>query len=137
MHLILRLSVVGLLVLASLPAAEESWTKLKIGMSAEKALSILGFPLLRSKGHGFETWTYDNGAEVLLHATVVGWTAPTVAKSPMRSNDVWRGNHPGKHYATMQAALVEAVPIVDPLPLNRRKRGKGSAGVGFEEYFQG
>ena len=136
MHTVLRLAFLGLLLCGPLPAAE-SWTKMKLGMSAEQTVTLLGDPVLRSRGRGFETWTYDNGAEVLLHGTVVGWTAPVTAGLAKRSQDVWINRPAGRHYATLHAALADpARAPAAPTPA-RRKTPPTGAGIGFEEYIRG
>lgn len=89
---VLRRSLTGLCLLLSLHQvrADGEWSLLKLGMSGSDVAAVLGRPLLCSKGRGFERWTYDNGAEVLLHGLLIGWTAPGLADVGKRSSDVWQ-----------------------------------------------
>lgn len=139
MHTVLRLALICLLPLPSLTAAGGPWTQLKLGMSAVQAANLLGDPVLRSAGRGFETWTYDDGAELVLHGTVVGWTAPASAGLRMRSQDVWLSRPAGRHYATLHAVLTDpARPVVaPPPPAPAAKRKTPANGVGFEDYIRG
>ncbi|MFZ5494818.1 MAG: hypothetical protein ACOZE5_05710 [Verrucomicrobiota bacterium] len=135
----LRLLLLGLLFAASLSAAEHPWERLRLGMPARQVAALLGEPVLRSKGHDFETWTYDGGAEVLLHGNVVGWTAPVSAQLPARSRDVWSERRPGVYFATLQAALPRPAPKNPgkPPPSGANRRGKESEGDGYETYLRG
>ena len=83
MNAFVRLVLPGFLLAGSLGAGPDPWTQLKLGLTPEAATALLGPPLLKSKGHGMETWIYDNGAEVLLRGNVSGWTLPTVAQLPL------------------------------------------------------
>ena len=76
-------------VLAGSARAASAWTQLKLGMTAEQAVAIVGEPLQRSAGQGFEIWTYDDRAELLFYGPLVGWTAPRSADMIARSVDVW------------------------------------------------
>jgi len=82
MNPFVRLVLPGLLLAGSLGAGPDPWTQLTAGMTPEAASALLGPPILQTKGHGMETWIYENGAEVLLHGNVSGWTLPTVARLP-------------------------------------------------------
>lgn len=139
MHAVLRFVLICLLPLPALAAASGPWAQLKLGMSAAHAATLLGDPLLRSVGHGFETWTYDDGAELVLHGTVVGWTAPHSAGLPKRSQDVWLSRPSGRHYATLHAVLTDpARPVVAPPPATAVAKRKATAnGIGFEDYIRG
>lgn len=47
-------------------------------MSKDETAAVLGRPLLRTAGKGFELWIYNHGAEVVFYAgPVFAWTAPT------------------------------------------------------------
>lgn len=113
---------VALAVLASLvllgPAAiraEADWSQLRIGLTADETIAALGRPMLRTTGRGFETWTYDNGAEVLLYDSVVGWTKPAGLAAADRSDDVWRGVSPRSYFPTFAALLPQRrEAIVEP-----------------------
>ncbi|MBI5689008.1 MAG: hypothetical protein HZC55_02840 [Verrucomicrobia bacterium] len=88
----LRRSLIGLLLLISVNAvrADGGWAQLKLGMSESEVVAALGRPLICSKGRGFARWTYDRGAEVLLHGSLIGWTAPGPANVVNRSTDIWQ-----------------------------------------------
>lgn len=132
----------GLLLVGTLSAGQNPWTQLKVGLSAQRTASLLGEPVLRNHGHGFETWTYDHGAEVVIYAgaTLVGWTAPAELALPVRSQDVW-SNHPaGDYYATMHSILPQPVRP----KANRRTGGnepgetpRATAGQPYEELLRG
>ncbi len=134
----LRLLLVSLLLVSSLSAEPMPWTQLKIGMSADELVSVLGDPVFRRQGRGFETWTYDRGAEVLVYGIVVGWTAPADPGLKLRSQDVW-ANHPkGAFMPTLQMTLRKVVrppaPPVAPAKPAPSARPPG-AGMGYEEYL--
>lgn len=135
----LRHLLVGLLLVASLSADPLPWTQLKIGMSADELVNVLGDPIFRRQGRGFETWTYDHGAEVLVYGMVVGWTAPTTPGLKVLSRDVWAEHPNGAFLPTLQTALRKAVrtpapPIMPakPAPVIR----PAGAGIGYEEYLR-
>jgi hypothetical protein len=67
-------------------------------MSPDETAATLGRPILQTSGRGYEIWTFDNGAEVLLYGTLVGWTAPGVVHVLKRSMDVWQANRAGAAY---------------------------------------
>lgn len=139
MSLHLRLLLISLLLLGSLSAKPTAWAQLQLGMSAEQIVTLLGSPLLRIRGHGFETWTYDHGAEVLIHGTVVGWTAPASARLLIRNADVWHARRMGEHYATLHTGLPAATkkPAKVTTPPVRAKTPSTSTGAGFEDYIRG
>ncbi len=135
----LRLFAISLLLLGSLSAEQTPWALLKVGMSAEAIISLLGDPIQRNKGRGFETWTYDGGAEVLIYGLVVGWTTPASAALPARSADVW-SNHPqGDYFATLRSAVrthaLQSSVVSAAKP--SRETPRANAGTGYEEYFRG
>ena len=106
-----RLFLLSLLLVSALAAGAEPWSQLKVGMSPQDAVTLLGEPLFRRQGKGFQTWTYDGGAEVLLYITsgVVGWTAPASVRIAARNDDVWSQRKPGVYYATLFSGL----PVID------------------------
>ena len=89
------------LLLALVPAtvrADAAWSRLQLGMSPDETAATIGRPILQTSGRGYEIWTFDNGAEVLLYGTLVGWTAPGVVNVSKRSMDVWQANRTGAAY---------------------------------------
>lgn len=126
-----------LLLLTSLSAAPLPWTQLKLGMAAGEILALVGEPLFRSAGRGFETWTYDDGAEVLIYSFVVGWTMPASARVAVRSQDVWRGQPRGDYYGTLRAAVRQAAPKAKVSPPAGRPPARelrpAKPGMGYEE----
>lgn len=134
-----RLIFVILLLVTSLSAEPMPWTQLKIGMSADELVSVLGDPVFRRQGRGFETWTYDQGAEVLVYGIVVGWTTPADPGHKIHSQDVWADHPKGAFMPTLQTALREAVrppakPVAPAKPApSARPPG---AGMGYEEYLR-
>lgn len=79
-----------LLLLFAGTVRAENWSQLTLGMSPDEARRILGEPILRSAGQGFETWIYDHQAEVVFYGSVVGWTTPRSTGSTSQSVDVWQ-----------------------------------------------
>lgn len=112
----LVISLVALLTALSLRAENDAaWKQLKLGMSAADAIAALGEPVQRSKGRGFETWTYDRGAEVLIFGdgAVVGWTIPSdLGNQPARSRDVWSERPKDGYLAALYAGLPAPVATV-------------------------
>jgi hypothetical protein len=138
MSVSLRVFVFSLLLVGLLPAAPVPWAQVKVGMTGEEIITLLGDPLLRSKGRNFETWTYDEGAEVLVYGLVVGWTAPASARLLARSQDVWRNQPRGEYFPVLRAAVRQSVrkaPSVTPSTL-ARETPRNNAGMGYEEYLQ-
>ncbi len=134
----LRLSLFSLLLVGSLSAEALPWEQLKVGMTADQGITLLGDPMLRSKGRGFETWTYDDGAEVLVYGLVVGWTAPVASDLPARSQDVW-SNHPrGDYFTTLRSAVrksaAKPTAVIAAKPV--REIPRNTAGLGYEEYLR-
>ena len=139
---VLRLALLGLLLVGTLSAGQSPWTQLKVGMSANRTVALLGAPVMRNHGHGFETWIYDHGAEVVIHAglTLVGWTAPAVLAVPVHSQDIWSEHPAGEYYATMHAILPRpvrpvATPKADVTPA--AVAAKATAGLTYEEFLRG
>jgi hypothetical protein len=131
----LRLSIISLLLAGSLSAAPtKPWAQIKVGMSADEIVTLLGDPVSRRKGRGFETWTYDNGAEVLIYKLVVGWTAPVSATLVVRSQDVWSNRPQGDYLSPVHAVLRQNAAKLAPGPAG--KRPLSNTGMGYEEYLQ-
>ncbi|MEO7413143.1 MAG: hypothetical protein ABIZ81_07285 [Opitutaceae bacterium] len=119
---------ITLLVLFPLPgAAVENWGQLKLGMTVEETLAALGQPLIRTRGRGFETWTYDKGGDVLMYGSLIGWTAPLSAIVEVRSKDIWRENRNGP-YLTFLSLLP---PQIAPGP----RRVNAAAAVAAPAYY--
>lgn len=138
MPVALRLCLLSLVLAGSLSAEAPPWEQLKVGMTADQVITLLGDPVLRSKGRGFETWTYDDGAEVLVYGLVVGWTAPVASDLPARSHDVW-SNHPrGDYFTTLRSAVRQAAakPTTAIAAKPVRQIPRNTAGLGYEEYLQ-
>ncbi|HEY8994253.1 MAG TPA: hypothetical protein VIM71_06315, partial [Lacunisphaera sp.] len=119
----------------TLSAAPTPWARLKIGMSAKETVSLLGDPVFRRQGRGFQTWTYDDGAEVLICGLVVGWTAPRSTTTLIaHTEDVWRNRPAGDYLAPVRAVLrqnaAKATAIATVKPL------RDNSGMGYEEYLQ-
>lgn len=55
----------------------DAWGRMRTGMTAFDTATLLGAPLIRTTGHGFDMWIYDSCAEVLFYrGPVIAWTAP-------------------------------------------------------------
>lgn len=80
----------ALLSIGGAARAADEWSQLRLAMTGKEVVAVLGQPLLRSSGHGFDRWVYDNGAEVLLHGTLIGWTIPGTSAVAERSVDIWK-----------------------------------------------
>jgi hypothetical protein len=131
-----RPMLLGLLLASSLSAAPEPWKQLKVGMSAAQTATLLGHPISHRQGHGFTTWTYDHGAEVLLQSSgaVMGWTAPANVRLAVRSRDIWSNRPTGEYHATMHSLLPR------PLKANARSRaavGPRADGSTYEALIRG
>ena len=94
----------------------EPWSQLKLGMTPEEATTKLGLPLLRTTGRGFEIWTYDNGAEMLMYGSLIAWTAPVSASLTERSADVWHKSGATVNYFP---TFLSVLPNLPPKILNR------------------
>ncbi len=142
MSTLLRLLLLTALLAGPLSAAPKKklWGELKVGTSARQAVTLLGEPLARRRGKGFETWTYDQGAEVLLYrgAAVIGWTAPASANLPARSGDVWSLQPDDEYYATLYSVLETFGSI--PAPAGAKEETAAapaaSSGSGYEQYLR-
>jgi hypothetical protein len=135
----LRLIFVSLLWVSSLSAEPTPWTQLRIGMSADELVSVLGDPVFRRHGRGFETWTYDQGAEVLVYGIVVGWTTPADSRLKIHSRDVWADHPKGAFMPTLHTALRKAArpparPVATAEPPS--PASPAGAGMGYEEYLR-
>lgn len=84
-----------ILLLAGGRGSAADWSQLKLGMTPQETFSILGEPLFRNSGQGFETWIYDQQAEVVFYGPLVGWTCPRTAGSSAISVDVWQASGTG------------------------------------------
>lgn len=104
-------------------------------MSAQEIVSLLGDPVFRRQGRGFETWTYDHGAEVLVCQVVVGWTTPTSATLNARSEDVWSNRPKGDYYAPVRAVLRESAAKHAAAKVLWEK-SRTNSGIGYEEYLK-
>jgi hypothetical protein len=94
----------------------EAWTRLKLGMSADDAVAVLGEPLIRATGKGFELWIYDHDAEALFYGPLIGWTTPTEGDGPVHCVDVWQPAKPGAD----QPVFFLPRPILTKNPVHRR-----------------
>jgi hypothetical protein len=57
--------------------AEADWSRLHAGLTAEETAEVLGKPLIRTYGRGFEVWIYDGHGEVLFAGgPATAWTQP-------------------------------------------------------------
>lgn len=132
MRPVLAIFVASFVILSSAPAAPAPWDQLKVGMSAEDAITLLGMPVLRIKGRGFETWTYDQGAELLVYGLVVGWTIPAATNGATRGHDVWSAQPRGDYFATLRSAVIRKpapkAPVVVVAPSH--------TGMGYEQYLK-
>lgn len=136
---LLRLALFALFAAGPLAAAPaQPWAQLKVGMSADDALDLLGDPVCSRRGHGFFTWIYDEGAEVLLYGEgkVVGWTLPGATENPGPSRDIWSSQPAGKYYATMHAVLPRPAKTraTPGAPKADGIAPRAAAGTGYEEY---
>lgn len=88
----------ALLVLPLAGDAQESWSKLKPGMTPTETTSALGQFLFSTRGRGFEVGIYEGKAEVVfLRGQLVAWTsppslpsAPTPPPAAFQFNQQWR-----------------------------------------------
>jgi hypothetical protein len=94
----------------------EAWTRLKLGMSADDAVAVLGEPLIRATGKGFELWIYDHDAEALFYGPLIGWTTPAGGENPVRSVDIWQPTRPGAD----QPVYFLPRPVLSKNPVLRR-----------------
>jgi len=108
---------------------KENWAQLKLGMTAEETLATLGRPILKSVGNGFEVWIYNNGSEVVLFGSLIGWTAPSAAKLSERSSDIWSEDDSDEAPPTFLSLLPKPVtlgraPKPKPAPATARPRSE-------------
>jgi hypothetical protein len=143
MSTILRLLLLTALLagpLAAAPKQPKQWGQLKVGTTARQAVTLLGEPLSRRHGKGFETWIYDQGAEVLLYrgSAVIGWTAPASANLAARSSDVWSLQPDDEYYATLYSVLetFRAIPPAAAKPDPEPESLPAHAGTGYEQYLR-
>jgi hypothetical protein len=125
----LRLTRLLGLLLALAPVVTrgaDPWSRLKLGMTAEETTAVLGVPLVRTSGRGFEIWSYDNGAEALLYGSLIGWTASGSSSVADRSVDIWRAKRTESYFPTFLALLPRRVvpskaPVRSASPANVRQ----------------
>ncbi|MDQ5977514.1 MAG: hypothetical protein QG602_486 [Verrucomicrobiota bacterium] len=133
--MLLRLFILCLALVTSL-SAEQTWAQLKVGMDAEKAMELLGEPVSVRRGRGFETWIYDQGAEVLVFSVVVGWTAPASSCLKSLSHDVWAAKPGGNFHKTLASVVNKAVMAKAPVSAKAAPATvAAAAGMGYEEYL--
>jgi hypothetical protein len=109
----------ALLAAPALRAADETWSKLKPGMTPAETAKALGTSLFSSRGRGFEIGIYEGKAEVVfLRDQLVAWTspvgqpaAPTPPMTAFQFNQQWR---------PLPAARVFNAPSA---PVYERRRG--------------
>jgi hypothetical protein len=89
-------------------------------------------PVLRIKGRGFETWTYDQGAELLVYGLVVGWTIPATTGGEKRGHDVWSAQPRGDYFATLRSAVIRKPTRKPPVVVI----APSHTGMGYEEYLK-
>ena len=91
-------------------------------------------------GKGFEIWSYDQGAEVLLGrtGTVIGWTMPATTGLPPSSRDIWSKQPAGRYYATLYSVLPRPALKKSDAPLVRTLlEAVSTPGTGYEQYIRG
>ncbi len=72
--------------------ASIAWERVEAGLSHAEVRGILGEPLMRSAGRGFEVWIYDAQREVVwMRGVVVAWTAQDPALDARGTNLDLRG----------------------------------------------
>lgn len=96
------------LLFACLPCfahGADRWAQLKLGMTADETAAVLGTPLVRNVGRGFELWIYDHDAEVLFFGDLVGWTSPGTGALVARTADIWQANRGRDDFRGVLASL--------------------------------
>ena len=94
-------------------------------MKPEEATAKLGLPLLRTKGRGFEIWTYDNGAEMMMYGSLIAWTAPASAGLTERSADIW---HKSGAVVNYFPTFLSVLPNLPPKTLSRPRQIEATPG---------
>lgn len=112
-------------------SADSGWPRLKLGMNVADVAATLGRPLICTKGHGFERWIYDNGAEVLIYGRLIGWTAPGVAAVTERSTDIWQARNAGTILPTIAP---QSPPDASELPKRIDRGVDRPSGYGAEKF---
>ncbi len=102
--LLWRLTFLAFLAPAFVRGADV-WDHLKIGMTAEETAAVIGAPLFRSAGSGFELWIYDHHAEVVFFGSLIGWTTPATDQRIGHAVDVWQGDSGGTTGPTFLSAI--------------------------------
>ncbi len=75
-QVLLSLALLCLLAPASSRGASD-WTKIKAGITPFQAADVLGPPLIRTYGRGFQVWIYDSRGEIVFAGgPAMGWTPP-------------------------------------------------------------
>lgn len=93
---------------------DDRWTLLRLGMTADEALEVLGEPLLKSSGRGFEIWTFDKAGEAVFYGSLVGWSTPVTRDTPRRVVDVWQ---PAEGQTERRPFILPAPsPVRRPIP---------------------
>jgi hypothetical protein len=65
------------LIIPVLSQGAADWTKLKTGIMPTEAAEVLGKPLIRTYGRGFQLWIYDGAGEIVFGGgPALGWTVP-------------------------------------------------------------
>jgi hypothetical protein len=91
----------------------DGWERLKLGMTTEDAEAMLGAPLIRNQGKGFEKWIYDGRAEVLFYGGVIAWTAPASSPAAHSPTEVWQ------FYQAIPNRPQDPIPLRLPILLSR------------------
>ena len=84
-----------LLLVLMVPALSQGaadWTKIKTGITPTEAADVLGKPLIRTYGRGFQLWIYDGCGEIVFGGgPALGWTQPAPTQESLArpvENDV-------------------------------------------------
>jgi len=65
------------LIAPGLSQGAADWTKVKAGIMPTEAVEVLGRPLIRTYGRGFQVWIYDGAGEIVFGGgSALGWTQP-------------------------------------------------------------
>ena len=71
-------ALAGLFAAQAFALGVPDWTKIKAGLNGDEAMKLLGQPLLRTTGRGFDVWIYDGHGEVVFAGgPLKGWTVAT------------------------------------------------------------
>ncbi len=112
----------ALLAAPALGAAEESWAKLKPGMTPAETAKALGLSLFSTRARGFEIGIYEGKAEVVfLRDQLVAWTSPASQPSAPPPANTWQFNQQWRPLPTVRIfdlPAAQAAPSFEP-----RRRG--------------